>query len=323
VLSGFIFFQKYGKPVTEHSLSLKKYCVLRFSRLYPLHWLTLLVFTFFVLFRRFNDLSYFPYDGAFKYTPFLFLLNIPLVQYGWVCSTYSFNVSSWSLSVEIMMYLLFFALAYFSRSTRRIFLGSIVFAVAGIFLGILRQAGFDFPIVYASRGFSDFFIGCITAGIYNYCNENRPMRRVFTAVSIGFILLSLFLSFAVFFLPLFSVFLAYGGMGYWVVAYSFLLFPALIFLSLQFKFPARIFSIKPLLYLGRISFSIYLIHFPMVLVITTVDEYFNLSIDYSTKLAFFTYMALVLLFSHLSYFYFETPVQAWIRKKLIFSSSGR
>jgi peptidoglycan/LPS O-acetylase OafA/YrhL len=315
VLSGFIFFQKYGTLVAEHSLSLKKYCVFRFSRLYPLHWLTLLIVAFFVLFRQFTGLSYFPFGGAYKYNLPLFLLNIPLMQYGWFYSAYkSFNGNAWTLSIEIMMYLLFFALAYFSRSLRKVFLGSIVFVCIGLLAGGLKQVGFDFPVLGACQGLIGFFIGCVTAGVYDKCSKSKCLCRIFTVVSIIFVLFSLFLSFAVTLLPLFSAILAYSNMGYWVVVYSFLLFPALIFLSLRFKLLSCIFSVKPLRYLGEISFSVYLIHFPTAFIITTVCEYFHFNIDYSSTLVFFTYIAFVLFLSHFSHFYFEMPAQAWIRK---------
>jgi peptidoglycan/LPS O-acetylase OafA/YrhL len=353
VLSGFIFFKKYTSPIAERTISLKKYFLLRFSRLYPLHWLTLLVVSFFVFFRHINALSYFPFDGQYKCSLFLFLLNIPLMQYGWFYSAYkSFNGNTWTLSVEIMMYLMFFALVYWTcspnyadcrispykkrgilrflsgnrsetsvperfhylRSDRKVFLGCIVLVCAGVFLGVLKQAGFDFPILGVCQGMIGFFIGCITAGLYNYCVENKELCRVVTIVSVGFMVFALFLSVATIYSPFFSTLLSYSSMGYWIVVYSFLLFPSLIFLSLRFKFLTRVFSIKPLRYLGQISFSIYLIHFPVALIITTIDEYFQLKIDYSLKFVFFSYMAIVLFFSHISHFYFEAPVQRWIRK---------
>jgi peptidoglycan/LPS O-acetylase OafA/YrhL len=316
VLSGFIFFQKYGRSIASHSFSLKKYCVLRFSRLYPLHWLMLLVVAFFVLFRQFNGLSYFPFDGAFKYSPLLFLLNIPLMQYGWFYSAYkSFNGNAWTLSIEVMMYLLFFALAYFSRSVKGVFLGGVVFVCVGVLLGALKQFGFDFPILGVCQGMIGFFMGCVTAGIFNFCCENGVLRRVFTFISVGLILLALFLSFAVIFLPFFSGILLYSSMGYWVLVYSFMLFPSLIFLCLRFKLLYDILSLGFLRYLGRISFSIYLIHFPAALIITSVAEFFHLGIDYSSKFVFFAFMVLVLFLSTLSHFYFEMPIQTRIRRR--------
>ncbi|MDR2796410.1 MAG: acyltransferase [Spirochaetaceae bacterium] len=316
VLSGFIFFEKYRQPVAERNLSFKKYCILRFSRLYPLHWLTLLITALFVLFRGISGLPQFPINGDSKYSVPLFLLNIPLIQYGWVYSAHkSFNGNSWTLSIEIMMYLIFFALVFCSRSYKRTVIGSAALVCIGVLLGVIKQIGFNFPILGVCQGMIGFFAGCITAGVYDYCGKNRKLSRVVTSICICLILLSLFLSFAPKYISIFSALLAYSSMGYWVVVYSFLLFPALVFVILQIKFMTRLFSIKPLRYLGQISYSIYLIHFPAALATVTTCDFFNIKIDYSKNIAFFAYMALILFLSHLSHFKFEMPLQAWIRKK--------
>jgi peptidoglycan/LPS O-acetylase OafA/YrhL len=317
VLSGFIFFQKYQRPISERAISLKKYCILRFSRIYPLHWLTLLVTAMFYLFRSLNGLSHFPVNSDYEYNIPLFFLNIPLMQYGWVYSAHkSFNGNAWTLSIEIMMYLIFFILVFYSRSVKRTMLGCIALVCAGVLLGVLKQVGFDFPILGVCQGMIGFFSGCITAHIYNYCAKNKKMNYFVTAVCICMIFISVFLSLAPKYISFFSMLLAYSDMGYWVMIYTFLLFPPLIFTILQFKFLTRVFSVKPLRYLGETSYSIYLIHFPAALVIATLTEYFNVKINYSAKTFFFAYMALVLLLSHLSHFKFEMPIQTWIRKKL-------
>jgi peptidoglycan/LPS O-acetylase OafA/YrhL len=316
VLSGFIFFQKYRQPVSERAISLKKYCVLRFSRLYPLHWLLLIVTAIFVLFRNFNGLSHFPVNDDAKNNVFLFFLNIPLIQYGWIYSAHkSFNGTAWTLSIEIMMYLIFFALARCSHSDKRTVFGCAALVVIGVLLGALKQLGFDFPILGVCQGMIGFFAGCITAHIYNHCAKDRKINFFVTTLCICMILLSIFLSLAAKYISMFSALAAYSSMGYWVVVYSFLLFPPLTFTVLRFKFLSRVFSLKPLRYLGQISYSIYLIHFPAALIIATLNDYFALQINYSGKIFFFSYMAIVLFLSYLSHFRFEMPVQTWIRKK--------
>jgi peptidoglycan/LPS O-acetylase OafA/YrhL len=43
MISGFIFLWKYSKPINEGMVSAYQFFVLRFSRLYPLHFVTLIV----------------------------------------------------------------------------------------------------------------------------------------------------------------------------------------------------------------------------------------------------------------------------------------
>jgi peptidoglycan/LPS O-acetylase OafA/YrhL len=314
VLSGFIFFQKYTAPISERTLTLKKYCILRFSRLYPLHWLTLLTVALFVLIRHFSGLA--PFQQEAKNNIQLFLLNIPLIQYGWVYSDYkSFNGNSWTLSIEIMMYLLFFILAYCTRKNRKILLGSVGFVCLGVLLGVVKQLGFNFSILGVCQGMIGFFMGCVTAGIYNYCQACKETHAIVITLCVFLISLSIFFSAAPGFWPFFSRILAYSDMGYWIIVYTFLLFPALVFLTLHITFLTQIFSLRPLRYLGKISYSIYLIHFPIMLIIATINDYFALKIDYSNYIVFFSYMAFVMLSSHFSHFHFEIPCQNHIRKK--------
>jgi peptidoglycan/LPS O-acetylase OafA/YrhL len=214
-----------------------------------------------------------------------------------------------------MMYLLFFILARNARSNKNFLTGAAAFVCAGVLLGALKQFGFNFPILGVCQGMIGFFSGCITAGIYNHCARNKKSGRIVTAACVCMILASFFLSAAPGYIPVFSAFLAYSSMGYWVMVYTFLLFPPLIFVVLRIKLLSRAFSVKPLRYLGQISYSIYLIHFPAAFFIVTADELLDLKINYSKSIVFFAYMALVLLLSHFSHFRFEIPVQAWIRKK--------
>jgi peptidoglycan/LPS O-acetylase OafA/YrhL len=313
ILSGFIFFQKYSRTVSEHTLPLKKYCILRFSRLYPLHWLTLLTVALFVLLRNFAGLP--PYNEQ-ENTLVFFLLNIPLMQYGWFTSNlYSFNGSAWSLSVEIMMYLFFFGLVYFARKKKNIFLGSVGFICVGLLFGVIKQLGFEFIILDSYRGMTGFFTGVIVSGVYDYSETSKKIRRFITILCVALILLSVFFSVAPGFLPFFASVLSYSDRGYWVIVYTFLLFPAFVFLSLSVQFLSRLLSLRPLRYLGKISYSVYLLHFPVLLIYATLCECFNLEINYSDGIIFLSYIILVLICSHLSHFHFEIPCQNRIRGK--------
>ena len=46
-ISGFIFFWKYRETISSKSITYKKFFVLRFSRLYPLHFFTLMLVVFY------------------------------------------------------------------------------------------------------------------------------------------------------------------------------------------------------------------------------------------------------------------------------------
>ena len=94
-------------------------------------------------------------------------------------------------------------------------------------------------------------------------------------------------------------------------------------------FPATILSLalhelnhgslgKKLSLIGDISYSTYLLHFPLQLAIVIVWLKFDINHNWLYSFWFMLLFFTVLIFaSTLSYRYFELPTQKWLRKKLI------
>ena len=309
ILSGFIFFSTYRDKVSSHNLSLKDFAVLRFSRLYPLHWLMLIFVLAIQIFRELNGFPGFPLH--YKRNVFLFLLNIPMLQNGWITTVYSYNAPSWSVSIEIMMYLLFFAVFYNTGKTKKYLL----YCMLLVYLGIIITLSGDNKAFFngqVSRGLIGFFIGCITGEIFEYCGKNEKHGIIFT----------IFCCMAVLFLTIIPAIFGYEVLRNWVMVYTFAFFPAFIFVVLRIKIISSIFSLKPLVHLGNLSYGIYMLHYPLQLVVKTIDEYCNLDIDYSSKIFFIGFSVSVIIISHFIYYFYEKPVQNYIRRKNIYKNSG-
>jgi peptidoglycan/LPS O-acetylase OafA/YrhL len=263
-----------------------------------------LVVLLFQIFRQANGLASFPAD--YSYNPILFLFNIPLLQNGWITTRFSYNGPAWSVSIEIMMYLLFFAIFYSTKNNKNYLIYSLLLICLGI---IITFSGRNIPFLnrQVARGLMGFFLGCITGEVYDYCDNNTKIGDIF----IGICILSIIL------LTIFPVIFGYGILRNWALIYTFVFFPAIIIIVLKFGFISRILSVKPLLYLGELSYSIYLLHYPIQLIVKTLDEYFNLSINYSSNLFFSGFSIIVIIVSHFIHYYFEKPVQNYIRRKYI------
>jgi peptidoglycan/LPS O-acetylase OafA/YrhL len=76
-LSGFVFYWLYSLKVTEGKISAWEFAVLRFSRLYPLHFVTLLVVACeqFVLFRSFGSFFVFGNNDWYHFILQIFFIS--------------------------------------------------------------------------------------------------------------------------------------------------------------------------------------------------------------------------------------------------------
>lgn len=146
-LSGFIFFWLYYDSIAKRKMTAWNFVVLRFSRLYPLHIVTLL----FVL--GLQQIVYIFTGDYFIYLAddvYLFILNIFFISAWPFGDGYSYNGPVWSVSVEIFLYILFFTVAYFTRRIRVRFL----LGIAAV--GLLIPASI---IPHIGMGVFAFFLG--------------------------------------------------------------------------------------------------------------------------------------------------------------------
>jgi peptidoglycan/LPS O-acetylase OafA/YrhL len=234
-----------------------------------------------------------------------------MLQNGWITTAFSYNGPSWSISIEIMMYLLFFAVFYNTQKTKKY----LAYCLLLIYFGIIITLSGDNKAFFngqVSRGLMGFFIGCITGWVYEYCDVNKKQGLVFTV----------FCGFAILFLTAVPAIFGYGILKNWAIVYTFSFFPAFIFVVLRVKCLSAIFSIKPLEYLGNLSYSVYLLHYPIQLIVKTIDEHYELGINYSSKIFFIGFSVSVITASHFLYYFYEKPIQKYIRNKFIGKNSG-
>jgi peptidoglycan/LPS O-acetylase OafA/YrhL len=108
-LSGFVFFASYqARP----QISLREYFVGRLSRLYPLHFITLIAVAFIQLvsFRLLHKYEIYA-NNDLKH----FILQLFMASFWGLQNGHSFNGPIWSVSVEILVYVMFFAFLKTSR----------------------------------------------------------------------------------------------------------------------------------------------------------------------------------------------------------------
>ena len=274
ILSGFIFSYVYSDRINLNGKEeLKSFVINRFSRLYPLHFFTLLIVAILVVaFGPFifqaNDLSY-------------FFQNLLFVQYGWFSQTFSFNASTWSLSCEMLLYGLFFLICY-KFYNKRIFL-YLTLIILGLFL---KSSNLNAPILNVSMGraFVCFPLGCLVYEITKISFSNaflfKAVLLVIVSISIGF--------------PFLFSWKSYGD---WEFIFIFILFPSVITLFSKSKTIINFTDNSFCRYLGNLSFTIYLAHYPIQYLIWILNTKLSLDINFRSEKTFLSYAIITIVIS--------------------------
>ena len=124
ILSGFIFYTLYMEKIQNKKISKFEFFKLRFSRLYPLHFFTLIICLLIYLYS-----IYYNYPTVIVADLKHFILNIFLVQNWGIEDFTSFNRPSWSISIEALLYIIFFLVFSFNFNKYAI-------SIICIFIGI-------------------------------------------------------------------------------------------------------------------------------------------------------------------------------------------
>jgi len=302
-LSGFIFFWLYSERVTQRRIGPGEFAVLRFSRLYPLHLITLVIVAALQwnVHERTGSFFVFSLNDAYH-----FVLNLLFIS-GWRTSFGdSFNAPVWSVSVEIFLYGLFFALCRLGRPTWPR-LGALI--LIGAFLKFFIPLG---------RGIFSFYLGGVAyyfyAAIVLRGNARHAVRPIIATAAVGWIVAAI------------AIKLRYHGATHPMtgagledkaanLAITGVLMPLTILGLALVETVRRNFG-RHLSFLGDISYSSYMLHFPMQLAVYSLFA----GLGWTTAV-FYTPVALLLFFlaliglSLVSYSYIERPAQRFIRKR--------
>ena len=311
-LSGFIFYRLYAERIAERRVSLRDFAVLRVSRLYPLHLATLLVVAAgqFVYTAACGESFVYRFNDAPH-----FLLNLLLLPSVGLERSYSFNGPAWSISVEFLLYGVFFALCWF-RKVRPTHL----LAMAAI--GVLVTARVYSPV---GRGLTGFFLGGFAYHAYLYVKQHPHARTLSGALIVVTTLLwvaTIAFSRSELSLQEFS-------------ALSHLPVPALARFHVLALFPLTLLTValaeggaggffRRLGPLGDISYSSYMWHFPIQLGFVLIAGAVGIgSASFYSAWMLGAFAAVLLTISVLSHRLLEMPAQKRMREMWLSPAGAR
>lgn len=300
LLSGMVLTLRYLRPLSEGAVGAREFFLLRLTRLYPLHAITLGVCAIVEWRLLAHKQPPLIYGNADLYH---FFLNATYLQAGWFDYGWSYNGPSWSVSVEICAYALFFAFA--AAHGGRKYLPR---AVLGLLLGLaIARMNLSYPFFNqnVSRGLVGFFLGSLVwLGV-------EAARAARVGPNVGYACL---LAFAT--IVGLSELIGYKEfVGITPLPHALVVFPLLVVACLEVPMLARVLSLRPLRFLGDLSYSVYMVHVPLQMVVLSVLGARRVPTE--RPWVFFAYAAAVVGLATLSHRFVELPLQRKLRARLL------
>lgn len=289
ILSGFIMIIAYHR---KEKIGYQDFYRNRVARIYPLYVVGLLLY--FV--TRYYDFSF--------YKTFLYLSGVQ----SWIPGkALILNFPGWSISVEFLFYLLFPWLYnyLYSKGNKSIWVIAVLIWIgtqvfSNLYTNSLSYKGphtdsHEFIHYFPLWHINEFLIGNL-AGLFFVRNRREKNHDLAIALLFIGILLSLI------FIPL--------NFHNGLMAVFFV--PVIYLISCNNGVISKVFSLKPLEFLGEISYAIYIIHIPVLYIVRSfLWDYFQVS---ESNVIFWIYILVLMFVSAVFYQFVEKPMRDYLKK---------
>jgi peptidoglycan/LPS O-acetylase OafA/YrhL len=252
ILSGFIIYHVYAKDFIEgwNGQKFKSFIKARFARIYPLHFIVLIILGIAYLFNM-------PQANLPSNNLFSFITNLFLVHSMGLNDLFSWYIPSWSISAEWWCYILFPLIPILFKKNMRamswclpLIALAIYVSIAYVFPRVLwsdptgpRPTNLDVSYDYGFlRGLAGFILGIAAYAIYK---TNALSSKIFTPLFSSIIVLMII------------IMMHFGKFDIGIIFLFFVLVVSLLYQSHQ---PIRFLESKTMTFLGHISYSIYMLH---------------------------------------------------------------
>jgi peptidoglycan/LPS O-acetylase OafA/YrhL len=297
VLSGFVMIIAYKDKAKIDFIEFIKN---RLARIYPVYFLAIFITIGMKMFIKINW-----YD---------FVLNVFMIQ-AWIpYKALTINFPGWSISVEMFFYLIFPFLVnnFYRKYTFRFNLILIIlfWVVNQFFFQLLNS---KFIIIHGFEGqnmyyhpflhLNEFLIGNLTA-IY-FINTKEKNIKVNHTFFILFLIITLLILLKFHF-----------GVNYHNGFLSFIFVPLILLISKSSDIITDFFKKNIFVFLGEISFGIYILQRPVSKIFTPflIEKHTGIRLDLNDPKLFFIRLLCLIIISSLSYLFFEKPLRNEIKR---------
>lgn len=294
ILSGIVLSYIYKDKLLGSNREYFKYALHRLERLYPLHFLTFVI-TFLIYSKLFNG---FPFEDP----GLTAIYNILLIHGLGFASSWNWNDPSWSISVELYTSILAFPLLIKLRSNLTLISVAAICYIVVYAKHHNLEAATDVHLYIFSSGMLKCIAG-ISLGIlisnlsdYTSSKQDAGLKKTF--------LQTIAVAIAGYFIYTKDPIHAYDGLV--IVSFCYIFFTLINYSSFWNHLAAN----KMMVYFGNISFSIYLLHTPLMLLLDHASFFRKSGLIMQTLI----FAVLLVTFSHFVYNQFELPIYKKLKK---------
>ena len=296
ILSGFVMIIAYGN---REKVNFIEYIKNRLARIYPVYLLAIFLILGVSLFQNINKSD--------------LLLNLFMIQ-SWIPQkALTINYPGWSLSVEMFFYISFPFLMNKIYSKKNLkftsisiisfwLISQIIFHL--IIYEILKVPNYSIKdmFYYPLMHFNEFLIGNL-AGLFFINKLKNNQKCHFVYIVFFLILLILLLRFPI-------------GLNFHNGLLAIVFVPLIILISLSDNLITKYFQKRVYVFLGEISFGIYILQAPVWIIFSDYRmlKYLGLNKEVDFTISFLIRLLILISVSALSYLYFEKPTRKLIKK---------
>lgn len=302
LLSGFILVISVSKDgIILERINKMFFWKRRAARILPMYFLAMLLF--FILNFEYST------DESLREQTQGYLFAVILIQ-AWLSDfVMDINYPSWSLSVEAFFYFLFpwILILWRKFSSKTIIVLSVILWIGNLFLYIyLNDNNFQenfikfYPPLHLATFIQGVGTGILLIRHFDWIKE-KASKYIHTATILMTILV---------------IYTSYNNYSFYEYQHNGLLSPFFLVLLLSLSILdgklKEILSSKPLIFLGGVSYAIYILQVPIY---QLCQKYIPILNEMDEGSLFYPYLIVLFLVSSICFVYFEKPMRKWILRK--------